>query len=327
MFTKDSRAESLLTMFGVEWRYTNKLTWDDLSSGWDVANHGRPGPARREGTIEAYATRAKTSSAPAPILWQRGDKYDPSDGVQRLCAAHKNQETEFSAYTFKTDSERLAKTIRVLANHLVQGDQETPKWNREQAVAVLAIEEKMSLQEIHDVTGWPLPGLEDEKEFQNWSHMIRCIGGPQHPQQMNRGMVHTIAIHAKASDLKAAPKPIAAFCHDLKRGKFTNGDAEPHIEQFFGKFPKQSRKNLHLVFEKRLEDFRNDPEVVTRLDGRPSSKLTPEMNLRGKLKSVRRVTQNILKARHQILYVEEYFQILRQIEKDLKAIQKFAAKG
>ncbi len=119
-----------------------------------------------------------------------------------------------------------------------------------------------------------------------------------------------------------SPEPIVEFCKDLKRGRFSNGDSASHVEAFFADVNRKVPKGLHKQFTRRLEKFREDSEVRTRLEGRKPSRPTAEIHLRSTLRTAETVSSRMVTSGEQIPYLEEYFQIWNRVERNLKAIQK-----
>jgi len=329
---KDSRTEAFLTRMGVDWKWTQaKVT--DLVPNWQT-NIARP-CALRDDAIENYACLAENGSPPpGPILRRTERGCEVADGVQRITALIDYLKVnEFGAYEFETDSDTLATAIRLLANPSLQGHPEAMQWTKRQAVELLVIQKGMSLEEVSHMSGWKLADLKRLHTILSWGFVIRVSGGPTGgPREgLSDGVVMAIAAHAKLDDFKVAPKPIAEFCHDLKRGKFTNGDglssAVPHVETFFGGIDrKKGAKPRHKQFEQRLNRFRQDPDVVTRLGGRKSSPQSPEMKLRQTMRSTLTVSTSLLNARAEVRYMEEFFQLWNQVEHNLKTLAKVKAK-
>lgn len=330
MFCKSNDEENFLTRFGVTWRYSNKETFGTLVPGWDVVNFGRP-KARVEDAMLEYAERSKAtgSSGPAPVLRITGrQSQDGSpngrevlDGVQRLGGQHLLNVTTFSAYLVETDSDLKARQIRVSANAILHGHQESPEWTRRQVVQQLIIEGKMSVEEVARMFGWNPKAVEEERVFLNTGFRIRCIGGPE---GLTKGVILQLAEHFQSEDFDKAAKPISAFCQDLKTGKFTNGDVAVHIEKFCtvkrgGKLP------LHQQFATRLEEFRADESVQVRLtDKRAPNHRRFDTNLLSFLKSAKTAADKLVAERFPMPYPEECFTLLNQIESRVRELQKFA---
>ena len=319
MFAKDDRTEQFLNHLGVKWKYTNDLEYAALRPTWDQANLGRS-RARVEDAMLEYAERTKAgSSPPAPIVRVMGRQLDVLDGVQRLGAGQLCDETRFSAYIITTDSELMARTIRVMANHHLNGGYGEPAaWTRRQAVELLVIQGGMSPEEVSRLGGWKLADVVDDRAYAEWSLRIRQIGGPELP----KGIVLNIASHAQPDDLSKAPKPIAAFCDSLKRGKFTNGDSERPVREFFDGVQRKKGR-LHEEFSERLERFNSDPDVQAHFERRPNPR-DPATKLLAALKTAKTVVESLAKQRCVITYPEECFLILHQIEAGVKELQTLA---
>lgn len=319
MFAKDSRTENLLSHHGLAWKWSNKITFDKLVPTWDSAQHGRSGKAKWDDIVLEYASRGEQgSAAPGPILRKTGRGLDVLDGVQRLAAEKLLGSTQFSAYIVETDSDLLSRKVRILANHLLAGHPEKSDWTRMKAIEDLCIEGGMSCAEVAKAGGWPLKLVEEDKEAIIWGFAIRCIGGPQ---QLNKGLLLTVSKHARMDDMNVADKPVAAFFHDLKNCKFTNGEAEPLISDFF-QVKRNNRNKLYDQFEDHLETFRASQEVSTRLAGRTRSKRNPDIKLRMSMKTVLTATKDLIDKQTYVLYVDEFFQLWNQVRDNLQVLSQ-----
>lgn len=320
MFTKDSRKENFLTGLGADWKYSNKKTFADLIPNWMNVNFGRS-KNRVEEAILIYAERYQQnrSLAPAPILRPTKIGCEVLDGLQTLGAAELLGITEFSAYIVTTDSERLARTIRVLANELTQSSYgEPPQWTKRQAIDLLVNKEGMSLEELSRLTGWKISDLREEKTCVDTLWAVHCIGGPQ---ELPKGVLLNIAEHSQLADFEKAGKPIGEFCHDLKRGRFSNGESKPYVENFFS--VNRKAKDLHQEFTKNLDKFRRDEEVKTKLSGkRPTTPRDPGVELRGILRSALTVTEKLLQKKVRLVYCEEYHGLLNQIKGNVQLLSR-----
>ena len=324
MFTKDSRTENLLTQFGVAWRYSNAVSFAQLAPNWQRANFGRSAP-RVQAAVEEYAARMESGSpAPAPILNETNPLgLEVLDGVQRLLAAEQRGSTEFSGYIIETDSPKLARKIRVLANHLLAGHPENEEWTLAHAVQLLIIEDGMTPQELHDATKWSIRQIENEQKVIETGFRIRCAGGPE---QLPKGILLNVEKHAKAEDITAGNKPVIEFLGDLKRGRFGNGESEPMIADFFD-VRRGDAKKMYPQFEKRLKSFRELPEVSARLEGRKRSSLAPDVKLLATLRSALTVANEVLANHESVPYLEEHFHIWNQVRDALTAIGKKKVKA
>jgi hypothetical protein len=323
MFTKDNREENFLTQFGVPWKYTNRVTWDMLTPNWDAINWGRSRPKVEEAILEYAALMEIGSAAPAPILWAKKSGHDVLDGLQRLGAEQLMGATQFSAYLIQTDSSQLARAIRIFANLRLQGGhQDSAQWTLRQAIQLLIVEGQMSVEEVANMGGWKKHAVEKEQMICAWGFAIRKIGGPE---QLSKGIIMNIDKSAHMDDLTIAPEPIAEFCNDLKRGRFTNGDSGEYIDDFFD-VNRKNRKTLHKQFTKNLLDFHSDPEIEIRLRGRQPKRLTAEVELIRALKAARTASNKAIASHGSIPYMEEAFQIWNQVDKNLKAIEQKSKK-
>lgn len=330
---KDSRAESFLTRMGPEWKW-ERVKVSDLVPNWQT-NPARP-KALNDDAIEHYASQTENGSPPpGPILRKLiadgKATYDVSDGVQRITAmVDYLKVNEFYAYVYETTSEDLAATIRMIANVVLQGHPEPVQWTKRRSIQTLVIERGMSLEELAHHTGWKVSDLEKTHTVLTWSFALRCIGAPAGAapnEGLGDGIVLAIAENAKMEDLTIAPKPIAAFCHDLKNGKFTNGSgmnsAIPYIKEFFFDIDrKKTAKPRHKQFERKHQEFRRNKEVATRLEGRRTSRRSAEGQLRHAIKTCVTVTGELASNGAAIPYMEEFFQLWHKVEKNLKAIAK-----
>ena len=309
MFTKDSRTEVFLTQMGAEFRYTNNVTFSDLAPGWDVKNIARP-TAKREDAILEYATLMESGSpAPATILAVTQEGHQVLDGVQRLCAAQFGGATKFSAYLVMSDSDDLLDSIRVLANLRLQGRQEPPEWTKRRAVEVLVIQRKKTPEEVARLGGWTASEVARLANVMDFGFQIRCIGGPQLPDSV----IEVVAKHVSKDDLRKFQKPTAKFLNTLKDGKFSADDAEEIVTEYFA----PAAKPTHDLYEDRLASIVDKPEVEARIKGRRGYSVPPEIRLLRTMKSVQTIADELTE---EPVYVDEFFRLLRAIEKKLKSL-------
>jgi hypothetical protein len=322
MFTSDSRTESFLKFLGVKYSYTNNLTISMLHGGWDVVNAGRP-QARRENAINEYATLMEAGSpAPAVIIRKLPDgKVAVLDGVQRLAAAIKVGYTRFSAYVVETDSEDMLESIRSLSNVRLQGHTEKPEWQVRNAVQRLVIDRGMSAKEVARLGGWKPANIERLETVLRCGFQIRCIGGPQ---QLSDGIVMRISEVVSEGDMRAAAKPVSAFLHAIDKGRFSTEDALPYIDRFFEHITKRSEAVA--TYGERLQEFLDEPEVDTRLHGRSSPGLAPDVNLRRAMKTCLSILDRISEEGGKLRYVDEFFRLTKQIESRLRKHAPHCAK-
>lgn len=319
MSAKDERTEQYLTRMGVKWEYVNDLTYDKLVPLWDGVNLGRSRVKVEEATIE-YGIREQAGSIPpAPILRDTHEGLEVLDGVQRLMAKQLIDCTRFSAYVVTTGSDLLARQIRVMANHVLNGGHgESAQWTRRQAVQMLVIDGGMSCEEVARLGGWNVKDMEEDRTYLETDFTIRSVGGPE---GLSKGVVLNVAKYATKCDMKKAAKPVAEFFQDLKRGRFTNGDSDPYIKAFFDV---RRSKEVYQQLTDNLASFRRDPEVVTRLEGRKPSKRLPDGRLRWALKSALSVSSELVAAEEEIRYIDEFFHLLNQIRTNLQTLQRGA---
>lgn len=317
MFTKDSRTENFLTQMGVEFKYTNAVAFTDLAKDWSEKNLARPIPKRDEAVIEYAALMEGGSAAPAPILHNSQHGFDVLDGVQRLAAAELNSYTNLSAYVVECDSDELVTAIRVLANARLQGRAEPAEWTRRRAVEVLVVEKRLSPAEVAKMGGWRVSDIEKIARAIDWGFKIRCIGGPQ---EVSDAMIEVIARHATQEELSKEPAVIADFLTVLKQAQFSAADAEPFVEEFFKPIAKASKS--HEVYSERLDDFKQNEEVLTRALGRRGSVMPKDVNLRRLLKSAATVLDEMAEEDEQIYFVDEFFGLLNTLKDKLHRLSK-----
>lgn len=317
MFTKDSRTENFLTQLGVEFRYTNAVTFAGLEPDWAAVNLARPVPIREEAVLEYAALMEAGSAAPAPMLHDTGAGYGVLDGMQRLSAAQLNGYTQLSAYIVVSDSADMLTAIRVLANARLQGRAEPLEWTRRRAVEILVGQRGMSAVEVAKLGGWRVADIEKIARALDWGFKIRCIGGPE---ELSDAMIDTLARHTTQAELAREAKLAADFLLTVKQAQFSAADAEPYIETFFQPVTKAGK--AHAIYKARLEDFKQDSEVVARTLGRRSAGLSKDVNLRRLLRAATTVLDEIVDAGEPVAYIDEFFRMLNVLEDKLHRIAK-----
>lgn len=302
---------------GVAFKYSNAVTFADLAPDWASKNLGRPVPKREEAIVEYAALMEGGSAAPAPILSSAGRGLDILDGLQRIAAAELSGYTKLSAYLVESDSEELLTAIRVLANARLQGRPEPPEWTRRRAVEVLVVERGMSAAEVAKMGGWRVADVEKTARILDWGFRIRSIGGPQ---ELSDAMTEAIAKQTTQDVLTKDPGVIAEFLNLLKQAQFSASDAEPFLERFFKPISKSSK--AHQVYEERLEEFRQDEEVVVRILGRRGAVMRHDVNLLRILKSATTVLDEIAMSGEPLHYADEFFRLLGAIKDKLHSLSK-----
>ena len=316
MFTTDSRTENFLTAMGVKFEYRNGLRLpEDFAEGWDTENIGRPVAVREDAVIE-YATLMESGSpAPAPILCETENGLRVLDGVQRLSAAELQQETRVSAYVVSTDSEDSLASIRVLANARMQGRAEPAEWTRRRAVEVLVVDRKMSHAEVAKMGGWKPADIKRIAEAIELQSRISIAGGPE----LSDAMLAELRLHIHAhATLEQAASPVVGFMQTLKQSRMAAADAGPYIEAFFKSLPKGS--NPYKVYEERLEELHEDPELKARITGRQTTELPKDVVLLRTLKTAETVIDHILTHGERVANVDEFFRLIERISRKLKSI-------
>lgn len=317
MFKDDSRAEAFLHSLGVKYKYMPAVPFSELEKDWDQKNIGRPVVMREEAVL-SYATRMTNGQkAPAVILHLTDKGYEVLDGVQRLGAAQLNNCKHVAAYVVVTDSEDLLMSIRVLANTVMQGVAESDEWNRRRAVEVLVVGRGMEPERVARLGGWRVPDVIRLAESMIWSARIASVGGPA---DFPDTVITVLAKHMAADDLLKATRPVVEFLTDVRKAQLSAADAEPYIEEFFKPITKGSR--AYEIYEERLEAFRKDPEIDTRLAGRRSSGASKDVTLRRLLRSANTVADTMLESGEPVLYVDEFFRLLNLLDTKLHTVAK-----
>jgi hypothetical protein len=309
MFTQDTRTETFLSQIGVKYRFADDLKIKDLATGWDVINRGRP-VALRESAVLEYGCLMEAGS-PAPAVIVHEGTLAVLDGLQRLAAAREVGFTRFAAYVVESDSADTLLAIRVLANARLQGHAETPEWTKRNAVQHLILDRNMSPEEVAALGGWKPADLKRLAKLLDWGFQIRCIGGPQ---SLPDGIVCQIAELTTQDELRRAQKPIAAFLHSLVKGRFATRDAEPYIQEFFRPAAKVT------VYDARLAEFLDTPEVDTRLHGRMGPGLSTDINLRRSLRTAVSILDRTIEEGEDLRYVDEFFQLTKKITVRLRKL-------
>ena len=317
MFTKDSRTENFLTSMGVDFKYTNNIAFAQLSKDWKEKNLSRPVSVREDAVLEYAALMDSGSPAPAPILTSTEHGHDVLDGVQRLVAGEMNSYTKMSAYVVTCDNPDLVMAIRVLANARLQGRPEPPDWTKRRAVEVLIVQRGLSAVEVAKMGGWRAADLEKTARILGWQQTIREIGGPDN---LSDAMTDVIASKTTQEDIVKEPKVIAEFLTVLKASQLSAADSEPYVTDFFRPIPKINR--AHHIYKERLELFKEDPEIITRITGRRITAMSHDVNLRRLLRAANTVLDEIAAANEPVPYADEFFQLLGQLRDKLHKVSK-----
>lgn len=317
MFAKDSRTENFLTQMGVQFRYSNAIKFSDLAKDWGEKNLARPVPKRDEAIIEYAALMDSGSAAPAPILHNVNESHDILDGVQRIAAAEFAGYTNLSAYIVECDSHDVITAIRVLANARLQGRPEPPEWTRRRAVEVLVIDSGMSPAEVAKMGGWRVADVEKVARILGWTRAIVGIGGPDN---FSDAMTDVISQYTSHEEISKEPALVCEFFSILKQSQLSATDAQPFLERFFAPVVKVGK--LHQTYKERLDEFRQEPEVVTRILGRRRGDISRDVNLRRLLKSASTVLDEIALCGEPLHYADEFFQLLSTLKDKVHRVSK-----
>lgn len=322
MFTKDTRTETFLTTFGANWRYTNKAQFHELAPDWQDTNLGRP-QAKIDEAVTSYASLMEAgSAAPAPILCADVNGHQVADGVQRLLAADLRGEKSFSAYIVTTDSAQLILTLRVFANHRLQGSyQPDEEYSLDTAIRHLVTPGTLSVEEVAHLGGWRVATVRDREQLLRWRDAIEAIGGPA---GLPNSIVKTVSAHAELSDLQIAPEPIAAFLRAVKDGRLSNGDALPYVDLMF------TVNRRGKLFEQLLANWlkiQNDQEFKLRSEHvRRGPKLPIDVLIAKALKTALTTITTARRSARPILYVDEFLHLADKIRGELEALKKQSRK-
>jgi len=298
---------------GVEWKYTNRMTFKELRADWRSTNLARPVPIREEAIMEYASLMEAGSPAPAVILHKTESGYDVLDGLQRLGAAHLADCTHFPAYVVTCDSKDVLISIRILANPRLQGRPEPPEWTRRQAVKVLVVQQGMTIEEVSRMGGWRPKDVEKTATALQWNDSIQAIGATE----LSDAMISTLAQFTTQEELSTQPEPISGFLEKIKTARFSATDAEPYVKNFF--LPAKASKK-YAIYKQRLGEFLSDPEVQVRLRGRKVLGLAKDVNLRRTLKAAVTILDDIDATNTILMYADEFFQLLNQIEQKIRSV-------
>jgi len=322
MFTTDSRTETFLSQMGVEFKYTNSLSYSQLYENWTTDNLARPTAIREEAVLDYAALMEGGSPAPAPILSSSHTKtYSVLDGVQRLSAGKLAGCTQFPAYVVKCDSDDITMAIRVLSNSRLQGHAEPIEWTRRRAVEVLVLQRGLSVAEVARMGGWKQADVARTAGAVEWRDTVVGIGGPEMPDNM----LEVLAQCVTKEDLAADAQPIAQFLHTVKKARLSKSDACPYIQDFFQPIAKASKR--HGVYSARLQEFTDQPEIQARIHGRQIAHLSKDVCLRRNLRASVTILEEITETGEQLLNVDEFFQLLRKIEQQIHSLAKHNPKA
>ena len=308
MFTKDTRTETFLTQMGVDFRYANRIAFNELHRKWRETNLSRPVPVREEAVLEYASLMSGGSPAPAPILHKTSEGYMILDGIQRTAAAELATETGIAAYVVTCDSMDILLSINLLANARLQGRAEPAEWTRRRAVEVLVVGRGMSVEEVARMGGWKKTDIQTLANMLGWAATVKAINGPEVPDTI----LSVLAENVSQDELLASGEPAAKFLETLKAARFSADDAAPYIRDFFQPSPKGDKR--FQVLSSRLETFKSDPEVQIRILGRKSTGLPHDVNLRRAMRVVVTILDEIQNSSEKLLYIDEFFKLVEDID-------------
>jgi hypothetical protein len=315
MFTSDSRTENFLTSLGIKFEYRNGILLPkDFVKGWDKDNLGRPVPVREDAVFEYAALMEGGSPAPATILHETENGYAVLDGVQRLSAAELRQETRISAYVVITNADDSLAAIRVLANARMQGRAEPAEWTRRRAVDVLVVQRDMSVSEVAKMGGWKPGDVKRIADAIRMQNRILAVGGPELSDAI---LVELKPYIESGSLLESAKDPLINFMKGIKQARLSASDSIDYIASFFQPLPKNS--NPYKTYVERVELFQADPEIHARITGRRTTELPKDIVLLRALKTAETVADQLIAHGEKIKNVDEFYRIMNNISRKLKA--------
>lgn len=313
MFAKDSRTENFLTQLGVDFRYSNAISFTDLVVTWKKENIARPVAVRDQAVLEYAALTEGGSPGPAVIL--AGPKpFRVLDGVQRLCAEELVGSTEFSAYLVSTDSTHMIEKIRVFANIRMQGHAEPPEFTRRNAVEVLILKGGLSVDEVARLGGWRPTEITETAQLIEMGNLVESLGAPELPFSV----LKVVRAHANAEQLSEAPEQTASFLSTIKACRLSATDADEHVATFFAP---TARKDKTTVYKKRLQEFQESHDIVVRSKGRRAGVREPvELSLSKTLKAAETHAAEMAAKGYCPQCIDQYFHILNQIRSHLHSL-------
>jgi hypothetical protein len=316
MFTTDSRTENFLTQLGVKFKYKNGIVISkSLRKGWQDENIGRPVAIREEAVLEYSSLMESGSAAPAPVLIQTESGLRVLDGVQRIAGADLIGTTRISAYVVTTDSEDVIATIRVLANARLQGRSEPAEWTRRRAVEVLVVQRRMSIAEVAAMGGWKKPDIDRIASAIRLQSRISQFDGPE----LSDKMLSVLSPHIPVSGpLEKATQHVVGMLRAIKTSQLSATDAEPYVAEFFR--PLLRGEKTFCAYATRLEEFKDDPEIAVRLNGRGKTELPKSIALLKSLKSAETIMHQLLTSSEMIRNPDEYFRILSRVRDSLMSM-------
>jgi len=274
------------------------MKYDELVSGWNVQNLGRPdGQAKVVEAIDSYANMmVEGSAAPAVIVRKTPRGFDVLDGCQRLHANEKTGSTHFAAYIIKC-SDETARKIRFAANlRLNTAAPVDSLFVLRSLIDEFMVRGSDSARDIADVTGRresEIEKLYKRRQAYTWvATAFQADKGTAGPE-LKDALLDTIADKAQVDDFTGDhSKVVVKFIDQLSACRFRNGDAIHHTEQFFG-IKRIGSKNRSTQFRSKQRSFENDPIVHSRLHG--GKKQTGVESVDTKLKALETVVKKYKK--------------------------------
>lgn len=263
MFTPDSRTEAFLRHNGVRFDYRDRISFAALNKHWRENNLGRR-EAIDSDAVNDYAHRMlQQSAAPAIIVIESHDGFHILDGVQRASSAESVGETSFCAYVVDPNTSTAKQhLIRIGANSAINGPHNPDtSFVLEEAVNLLYFADGCSVEEIARAIGRTPSVVEEEISFQITSRRIQSVGytGILCTRQ-RKWFIDKVAKYSDESDFGSAPVPLLEYFRDYEECGFVNGSSEHLVRDVFD-VDRSPRANRDAQFRKKLEKFRNDPQV------------------------------------------------------------------
>ena len=263
------------------------------------------------------------SPAPAGIFIEAADGYSVLDGVQRLVAGELIGLTTFAGYVIDPKTSLVnQRKIRIFANKWLCGDHcPTDAESLAAGVQFLYFMDKCSPEEIAKIAVRKLADVYAEIAFQTTTKKMEQVGySGKYSERGKKWFVVKCGQRAMDDDWVRAPVPIREWLELMEECKFNNGDADTHIDDFWGikRTPKADRQSQ---FVKKLAEQINDPDVRMRLDS--TNRRLPVTNIVTKLKSAS-TTIDAAKKSNLVLsdggIVYSIHRLVKKIQADLTAM-------
>lgn len=268
-FAEDSKIANWLTMRGVQFEYREGVRYSELSTNWNLVNHGRhDGHPVDKALIEKYASAMDQGAIfPAPIIAKNSDGHEVLDGCQRLSSAHLLGQTIFNAYIIKSSSPAIRASVRICANSVLNGTAPSQEWTIGKIVDILYEQHRFSPIDCSQWSGQPVKRIEEEIAARDSVRWMTANGIDTTMKPANQKGFQVVFWEQTDANIRdKAPKELKRIVANIQQCKANNAEAEHMLAETLAVKPKKGVDIRTQLTSKTKEVFEDRAEIRARMN-------------------------------------------------------------